>query len=306
MALELFNSKEMRAIADGFVSTSSCQIRTITSELLHNLNDWLELNPDNLEGIDKDYFIDCINDLVIAIRSSNPISNYALSQMLILNPEEFTTKANELSAENKKEIQYFYDNFWHHNNIAGLYNSGKIKDHTAFKFVSIEGAEAVAAQYLSRSFFKSKTLEYLLIDSMLFAETVEFANVVSDLSVQKFWSLVGHHSWSAFKFLFNEGVALIITAIVANGIDSSQGTNYWIVFATITIIRWLNPLKLERLKFKAKSRLLLGEMIGFYDAKFKHSEFNPKLTQELLFDLEKKGASYSHWVYHILDRRLKE
>ena len=49
MAMELFSSKEMREIADGVVSTSSCQIRTITSELLHNLNDWLELNPDNLD-----------------------------------------------------------------------------------------------------------------------------------------------------------------------------------------------------------------------------------------------------------------
>lgn len=305
MTLELFSYKEMTEIANRFVSSDSCQLRTIISELLHNLNDWLELNPENLEEIDKDYFIDCISDLVIAIRSSHPTSNYELSQLLILNPEEFTAQANQLSEDNKKEIKYLYDNFWHHNNIGGLYNSGKIKDHTAFKFVSIEGVEAVAAQYLNRRFFKSKTLDYSIIDSMLFAENVEFANVVSDLPVQKFWNLAGHYSWSALKFLFNEGFALFITALVSNAIDSSQGTNYWIAFATITIIRWLNPLKLERLKFKAKPRLLLGEMIGFYDAKFKHSEFNPKLIQELMFDLERKGASYSHWIYHILDRRLK-
>lgn len=305
MTLELFSNKEITEITNRYVATSSCQIGEIIFELLHNLNDWLVLNPDNLEEIDKDYFIDCINDLIINIKSSHLTSNYELSQLLILSPEEFTVQTKRLSEENQKEIKYLYDNFWHHNNIGGLYNSGKIKDYKAFKIISTDEVETLAAHCLHRTFLKSKTLEYLIIDSLLFAETVEFSNVVSDLPVQKFWNLAGHYSWNAFKFLFNEGIALFITAIVSNAIDSSQGTNYWIAFATITVIRWLNPLKLERLKFKAKPRLLLGEMIGFYDAKFKHSNFNPKLIQELLFDLERKGASYSHWIYHILDRRLK-
>lgn len=306
MTLELFSSKEIREIADRFVSTDYCQIRTITSELLHNFNEWILLNPDNLKGIDKYYFIESITDLIGEIRSCHPFDNHELSQLLTLPPEEFTTKANQLSVENKKEIQYFYDNFWQHNNIFTLFNQGKIKDYTAFKIISIEEVETLANLYLDNKFFKSNTLEYLIIDSLLFAETIEFVNNKCNLPVQKTWNLVVNFFEIVFKFLLKEGISLFITAIVASAIDSSQGTNYWIAFATITIIRWLNPNKLEKMKFRGLLVSIFFEMMVFYDAKFKHSEFNTKLIQEMLFNLERKGASYSHWVYHILDRRLIE
>lgn len=162
--------------------------------------------------------------------------------------------------------------------------------------------EHVANMYLGNQWMKSKTLEWILIDAILFAETVEFGKVVNDVPAQKFFSILGRSVWETVKFAFSEGLALVITAFVSSIIDSTQGTVFWIAFATITIIRWLRPMRFEQIKAKAKNRILLFEMIGVYESKMKSYSFNPRLLRELIYDLEKKGAVYSPWVYHLLDR----
>lgn len=303
MTVDLFSYEEIDDICDKFVK-HRCQIREIIYELLYNLN-YCSILEIEKSGLNKENIVSTIEELVSSIRSSHPASDFELYKLLHLTPEEFSDKQNDLSKEHQEEVDYLYHTFWHHNNISMLFNSGKIKDEKSYKVNNIPEVENLAEIYLGSKFLKSKTLDYLIIDSLLFAETVAFANTQNELPAQKFWSMATRYSWNSIKFLVSEGFALFITALISNVIDSSQGTVYWIAFATITIIRWLNPTKFQRLKFKTKPVLLLLEMMGFYDAKFKHSKFNAKLTQEMLFDLEKKGASYSHWVYHILDRNLK-
>jgi hypothetical protein len=130
---------------------------------------------------------------------------------------------------------------------------------------------------------------------------IAYANSVGGLVTHKIINHMGTSFWQLFKFVIAEGFALAITALVSNMTDSSQGVNFWIVFATITMIRWLNPNKVEKLQAKAKPRLLLVDMIGVYNLRLNTIDFNPKLILELLYDLERKGAVYSPWVYHLLD-----
>lgn len=301
MTTEFFSSDEIYEAINTFVLHESAQTGIIAYELLSNLNEWVELHPSD---INKNRYIANVKRLINELRGCHIADVGDTDRLLYLPLDDFKLELSQLPEDKQKDIKSTYDHLWYHNSIAGLINSGKINDHTTFKMLSIDNLETVARIYVYNRWMKSRTLDWLLLDSMLFAETAEFARLTNNLPSQKFWNIMGYSVWQMIKFAFTEGFALAFTAIISGMVDSTQGTNFWIIFATITIIRWLNPIKVEHLKLKAKGRILLSEMIGFYDSKFTTMDFNPRLIKELLYDLEKKGASFSPWVYHVLDHMI--
>jgi hypothetical protein len=44
--------------------------------------------------------------------------------------------------------------------------------------------------------------------------------------------------------------------------------------------------------------------MGNVQGRLGKSHFNPQLLRELLYDLEKKGAVFSPFIYHLLDKRI--
>lgn len=307
MATEIFTYEEIKEFSSNYCVGSSSQIDTIIFELFNSVNEWGFNNPDDAIEPDKRHFLGNIKNIITELKLAHTYTGDKETDYLYSLPlEEYKAKLNNLTDTEKSKLNYRYDTFWQSKNINQLISNGKLDDDKESGLIEIDNLETIADLYIDSFFMKSKTLEWALINSMVYTETIQFARQLGGFPTTQFLTLAKHTLWNYIKFLFNEGIALFITAIVANAIDSSQGTTYWITFATITIIRWLNPLKFERLKHKDKPRHLLAEMIGFCDTKLRHTKFNANLVKELLYELEKKGASYSHWVYHILDRRLKE
>ncbi|MDP3745219.1 MAG: hypothetical protein Q8Q76_12910 [Methylotenera sp.] len=305
MTTEMFTYEDKSEFANRYCMGSSGQIHSIIFELFNSANKWATDNPEESKDPDKEHFILWVEKIVNELRLAHTYAETDIAKLASLPLEEYKAELSNLTDREKVKLNLQYDTFWQANNIVYLINNGKLFDENACGLLGIDQLETIADMYVDSFWMQSTTLEWALINSMVYSETINFARVVNDTPKMKFLNIVGYSLWQTSKFVFKEVIALILTAIASNIVDSSQGTTYWIVFATITIIRWLNPIKVEQIKHKAKPKLLLAEMIGFYDAKIKHSKFNPRLIRELLHDLEKKGASYSHWVYHILDRRLE-
>jgi hypothetical protein len=139
----------------------------------------------------------------------------------------------------------------------------------------------------------SETLEWLLVDALMFTETASFARVATKPPTIFNLSIL-----PILKELFYLGLTAFVSALF-----SSQKTGadviFWIIFSAITIIRWLNPYQAD----KNKSQKLAADMVSVYE-ELKRVDFNPKVLQMLLFDLEKKGAYYSPMIYKILDKKI--
>lgn len=218
----------------------------------------------------------------------------------ILNSEieQFREHVSTLDQKAADDLIDAYDNIWKHRKSATVIASGKIDPEESGELI-VEMVEE-AAKYYVGSKLVSLRLEQLLIDALLFAETIAYARTVpywpSNLRMRLVKGL-----GQAVGFCFSEGFALLVTAIIAKAIDEQQGLAYWIVFSAITIVRWLRPN--EARQEKVRTIRLMIEMSSA-QGRLGHMHFNPRLLRELLFDLEKKGAVFSPVVYNLLDKRI--
>jgi hypothetical protein len=106
-----------------------------------------------------------------------------------------------------------------------------------------------------------------------------------------------------FVSLLNESIYLLITAFISSIIDNQFGIIFWVVGATITLIRWLKPSTTLQINKIENYKLLAGDMVTISD-KVRSQNFNAKLLMSLLYDLEKRGAVYSPWIFNLLDKRI--
>lgn len=228
-----------------------------------------------------------IKFLISELRSFQATNLYSFNfnyddtyKLIDLALEEFKAKLASLQEVRQQELKSLYDHVWYHNSIAGLINSGKIYDHIAVKMLNIENLSILARIYINNAWMKSDNLEWLFIDSMIFAEMVKFARLTSNLpQTENLWKFLGFLILHATKFVFTDIIALLITAFASSFVGTPQGTKFWIVFSAITIIRWLSPLKLEHSKIKETNKILLSDMIRVCDSKFTTSDFNKKLVR---------------------------
>jgi hypothetical protein len=172
-----------------------------------------------------------------------------------------------------------------------------------YKCLDTGGLEAVAGAYTANPSMQSPYLEWLLIDALLFDETGLFALTVCDIPAQKFIPMVMHSLLRPIKLLLSEGFAFALTAFVSSLIDETHSTAFWVIFATITLGRWLNPIKLQQVIQQQKPKELAADMISA-TVKSKKFDFNARLLRELLYGLEKRGAVYSPSVFNVLDKRI--
>jgi hypothetical protein len=199
---------------------------------------------------------------------------------------------NKLSDEKKEKAISLHKTFWHHAEFINLMRSGKLHKPEYYA-LDVWALEDTARIYLNNEWMHSKTLEWLLVDALMFSETASFARVAT-----KPPTIFNLMIMPILKESFYIGLTAFVSALF-----SSQKTGadiiFWIIFSAITIIRWLNPYQAE----KNKPQKLAAEMLSVYQ-ELKRTDFNPKVLQMLLFNLEKNGAYFSPMIYNILDKKI--
>ena len=291
------SSRELSDFTGQYQDKYGQSLANIAIEMFRNLNYWLKQNPINTLKLD-----DCVEKIenIIAELKGCYEEHLDVAGIIYYAPNNLDAAINRFRLKNHKPVEY--DTLWLHCNIRSLTLTGRINKND-YPELSVSVLERVAKCYVNNEpWVKSSTLDWLLVDALLFAETVAFARAVPDL--QPNYTGLKWLAWKSVWKVVREGLVLFLTAIVSNIADHSTGTTFWIVFATITLIRWLNPNNVIKAKLEMKPNLLLIDMISFYEARLNTAEFNPRLVREMLYDLEKKGAVYSPCVFDVLDRMI--
>jgi hypothetical protein len=195
--------------------------------------------------------------------------------------ESFLKKTENLSNIERHELvrRYSrYDQIWYSNrqSISELISSGKIAkiEHLSQSRLDCQylrnlELEEVAKIYTINTWMQSPTLEWLLVDALLFTEASLFACQVNDMPEK------------------------------APIIEPSRWTN---PFNTqkMTDKETLKEFQKKREHWKQQSL----DMIKASDRSKDIDVFNARLMREMLYDLEKRGAIYSQAVFNILDKRI--
>jgi len=217
-------------------------------------------------------------------------------------PNALNQALKRFPADKRQAKTKIHDTLWLHSDINSIVASGKIKN-CDYAELNVYALENVARLYKnSDQWIRSSKLDWILVNAMVFGETIAFARgIADDMPRGKYLGNLGFVLRKSFGSLFKGAVALAITALIASFFDSEHGVIFWIIFATITLGRWQDPLRVMKLELEIKPKMLMYEMQAVYN-KLATVDFNPRLIRDLLYKLEGMGAIYSPWVYHILDK----
>ena len=278
-----YSYEQIEETLDTLLETDgSTQFGQIATELLKN------------EFDNSKYSINGIKNLLHKLKCSYQTSDITGQDLepLFLHKDDFEIFVNKLSDEKKEKAISLHKTFWHHADFVTLMRSGKLHKPEYYA-LDVWALEDTARIYLNNEWMHSETLEWLLVDALMFSETASFARVATKPPTIFNLSIL-----PILKELFYIGITAFVSALF-----SSQKTGadviFWIIFSAITIIRWLNPYQAD----KYKPQKLASEMMGVYE-ELKRVDFNPKVLQMLLFNLEKNGAYFSPMIYNILDKKI--
>ena len=257
---------------------------------------------------------DEIDDLLFEIRAVFHYRREATAQVPALNfteePEEFVEKIKDASEKEKAELMHAYGVVWLHQDVGVDLTGGKrnsILNRYCLQ-APVEQIEQIAERYLSHPSLRSNMLEWIIVNSLLYAETHAYAESVTTLP--QAWIGVGSEkgpSWWKAE-IFNLGwwslelVKWVITGVLAMYVGGADRAAAVILFAAITGARWFRIYKKKEPKRK-EVRLAI-EMSQAHVAAKKLS-FNSGLVRHIAYTATVKGAVFNDYVYAILDRRVR-
>lgn len=307
-------SPHLRQLLDAdFTDTSNSLRRRIGNELA------LSLSSDELSKYESEEALsEALYKLHSAFHSSWEMKDYPeflFSKYL----EDFLDAIKDLPEEKKKMLVASRDAVWVHASIRGVIDSGEEKLPLGVKLLEPqpEEIEELAYIYCKNPHMVSPLLEWAIIDSLIYIETMAFAR--HQAATNPLWLRAGRDEsmkpvgplrllqnslWQSFKMLFNEGLALFATYVAAKAVGSESDIGFWVAFGAITVIRWLRPKKNLQLESQQKALQLLSDMANAHN-RLKTFDFNAGLLKTLLYSLETRGAVFSNAIYNVLDKRLK-
>lgn len=160
-------------------------------------------------------------------------------------------------------------------------------------------------------------LEWALIDALIYAECIAFAQMVVSgqmvIGLQVPGELQGiSPSKLAGKELAKgagraalELAKVVATFIVANGLAAENVQTAWIITTGVTAARWVRLAILQQgAPAPQAPAALLTKMAGAHELlKWRH--FNARAFRQELYRLSSEGAVFSPWVFNILDARIR-
>lgn len=236
------------------------------------------------------------------------------------SPRQFEGYLSKRPADEVKKLRVAYDTIWrpfdlHHVIGSGESTAGAKKDGLE---PNAQKLEQVARKYLALPAGRSPTLEWVLIDALLYCECVAFAQVV--LAEKSFFGteipgeLKGASAGANFKkalkmsgkALTIEVVALAATAFVAAALAPSSTEAFWIILIGVTGARWMRSAILKSSTDDpklARGKLLL-KMVAVHKL-LKTERFSAEHIRDQLNRVAEEGAVFSGVVYELLDSRIR-
>ena len=179
----------------------------------------------------------------------------------------------------------------------------------------MEAIEGIAHSMLSLKNVYSKTLEDIIVGSLINCEIVAYARYVSTKDKMlgfKVSTPIKVNEDSALKtfikeifktgvFYIKEILKITITFAISNLLTEGNNTSSWVVTSIFTVARWYFNHQNSKTNSEIVALNLLGKL-GSLDFYFSKNIINYPLLRAQLYKLESEGARFSPMVYEVIDR----
>lgn len=239
--------------------------------------------------------LDELDHLFDSFRQSvpRPLENYEILRSYTV--DDFMVELNKVDEASRKDLLKAYNTFWaSKESLRYIIFEQPFADDTGE--LNVEVVDEVAFIYL-KSGLVSPHLEWLIIDALLFAETMATYRAFHHEFPRKFKNSLLHEVDIITGSLWNEATYLIVTFFIS----LSAQSQWWLLFTIITAIRWGVP-NHNRENRKERFKLIIS-MAGA-QKRTTSKWFNSQLVLQQLYALEQRGAVFSQFVYNLLDKRI--
>lgn len=333
----LINQKQVNWYYDGLHSIASTYLRNLSigdrgqvSRIVSELSEssakaGLILNED-----DKDFeiVVELIKNLRCALRSNeaDPSADYDYSNLWFQDAAEFQAAIKKMPDAEQKEIIEKYDELWTNIDISAAVNYGEDEYGAIAKGFDPkqDEIEDVAAMFLKLKTLHSKTLEQILINSLIYTETIAFARaalskkkflgtfvpskIIKSTDVVKedmsYFKTIVKAFWDITKLIFFDAVKIATTFAIAFVISNEDKLIAWIITTGYTVFRWWREAYAASLTPQDKRYVLLEKMIQLHKLS-RNYNYDARHLKNQLNEVSKEGAVFSPYIFTLLDLQIE-
>ena len=327
----LINQKQVRWYFDGTQSIAVSYLKKLSigqrgqlSLIVNELSESAAHAGYIVEEGDKEIeiLVDLISDLRSALRSHepDPRADYDYANLWSWDTARFQEAIKTFPNSKQKEFIEKYDELWRKVDISQALKWGEDKSGAIARGFEPkqDEIEDVAYRLLKLKTLQSKTIYQILINTLIYTETIAFARTI--LSKKKFWGMsipsiidsndidddssyfkiVAKACWEIGKLIFFETIKIIATYFFAIFITSENVISAWVVTTGYTVFRWWRQQFIASLAPENKKYVLLEKMIQVHRLSNNYN-YDAKYLKERLMEVSKEGAIFSPYLFRLLD-----
>lgn len=299
------------------VVDESCLPNTGYGSLLRNIGSELTLSLARGRAVPTSYELDRFAELMDRLkRGFHPyfLGNGLPDGLFQKDPAGFEKAVADFPDKEKSALRASYSMVWLHtpmNLVAdkGEGNTALAKNHLE---PNQEVIEELGEMYCSNPNLVSPSLEWAIVDSLMYSETLAFLRTLAEenrnLSRSKPFGGVSlktqlfEQATHTLGRVVKEVITWAVTGVAANLISDASGIAPWPIFLGITAVRWVRPKKDYKAENTFEQLKLAAGMSSAY-SKLSESNFNAGALLARLHALEVQGAAFKSTVYNVLEKR---
>jgi len=281
------------------VSGERSQISRIIDELCASVNE-----PDFADAIDE-----LVGEARMAFHTPRPGDLKSPPVNFTESPGQLLEAIGDAPDGLRDELIRCYETLWLYEPPETLFLHGLEASAIEKKSLRYEVGqiEYVAQLYLDLPGAKSPTLEWAIVNSLLYAESLAFLqemaamrSLLAGASSDKGLSIWKVMAVSAGGWIW-EGAKLAATAAISYALGQGDHAASIMLFLAITGARWFVPTQKKR---RQQSVIVLAQAMTGAHRLAKRSAFNAGVVRQQAYHATTLGAVFSDYVFEILDRRI--
>lgn len=275
------------------------QVRTIVNELASSASR-LSASHEALEDLISQ--LGFLRDVRSAFHLPKKIEGFEGYDIFSLWPADFLALVATRPEQERTSLTREYDEVWRHFRMWHVVKNGEVKSGAPrYGFEpKVDELESIAFRLLRDPRLFSPTLEWALMDALIYAECVAFKDSVPfedeilGVPVTEIVKLVG--------YILGEAVTLLATYLIAGFLGGGDRHVTWTITTGVTAARWVCMAVVGR---KSKSRgALMAQMASTHEL-LKSQHFDAANFRASLYKAASEGAVFSPWVYRLLEGRIR-
>ncbi len=280
-----------------------------------------------LNETSRNYCIESARQILQGLRSAfrQPVSltDDQYANIWNLGPAEFEKTMEGSGEPRTAQLRQQYGQLWQHFSVSNVVKQGEESTGAGKEGFRphVEEIENCAAELLANPRLSSATLEWALVNALIYAECIAFAQ--TRLSGQAVFGMVVPGELKGLATpkavgrqfitgLAKSGAAAIVevlkigmTFAVATVLAQDNPATAWVITTGITAARWVRNGLTPQPKAAALVHLeLLSKMASVHDL-LKTVHFNSRSVRQALYLVAADGAVFSPWVFNLLDARIR-